>query len=296
MNEYPYPVLQEEESAYKDSIFLLKYSDNSLNEENGKCLSFEFEINLKCDSISKLITDNKCQFAVKYEASKVSGMKKVTGYAEKINVSIPLEKLVENDQIKFTGYILVNVDGFKLEYQSEMKEEWSGFELEIPRYYPLAISNTEVLDYDKKGDDLIQLNPSEELNGKGFEVDLSNHELIQVNVGTKFNEAYGIIKQKEEYNLLFITNLTFEVFVYVLIELVQNEEEYNEDCNWYDVFIKMFNNKNPDDYKFDDFKKKAKYDGFLDMSLIYEQAHLLSDYQLEHSIISLADKERSDNN
>ena len=136
-----------------------------------------------------------------------------------------------------------------------------------------------------RNNDFIKLSVSDELNGYGYSINYETN-YINVTVGPEFNEAYGTLKSKRAICTIFDSHFVFEVFVYTLVDLVQQYEEYNE-SEWYILFEQIF--LQVGEYKtFEEFIKSAKDDSVVNLSVIYDMAHKMINNQIENSLISLS--------
>ena len=168
----------------------------------------------------------------------------------------------------------------------EIRQDDSDYQVDIHKNQLLAISNSESLSYSTRNNDFIKFSTSEKMNGKGYVISFETN-FINVTIGNKLNAAYGVIKNNRKYVCpIFDSHLVFEVFVYTLMELVQNYDDYSE-SEWYKLFEQVF--LQTAKYKtFQDFINSAKDDSGIDMSLIYEMAHRMTNNQIENSLISLS--------
>lgn len=283
VNEYPYPVLLEEDSSYKKDIeFTLEYDKEFFADKE---IRFKFKVMLTSDYLKKNIDCGFLKAVIKMQSNIFITTVLINPTKEDFAiVRIPTSVLTQNDTLKFTAYILAN-DNFELTYNNELVDMYDSDYCEtVKRNSVLAISNQEVLSYNPSNNDFIKFAVVEDMKGKGFNITFGDKHII-VNISPEFNEAYGRVKNNFDINTIFGAHLVFEVFVYTLVEVVQREGFEEE---WYDLFIQMLEQTVE---SFDDFKMKVIDDERIQMDKIFECAHLLTNNYIEKSLILISQRE-----
>ena len=289
MNNYPYPVLTELDSAYK-SEFIFNIGFKSFSSNEGK-IKVNLEVKLNSNTLKKYISDLNAELIVKI----VSGLKTETKVLNEVEgifeLELDCENIKENDDLKITAYVIAK-NPFIFEMNDEIKDLFGeDYKIKIRKYDILAISNTENLSYSTSDKNFIRFVGSKELNGKGFEIKLDGNNYITIMVGVDFNKAYGLIKT-EKYAPLFESNIVYETIVYTLVELVQNQNEYKNN-EWYKLFVRLFE-ENMDE-KFDEFVQNFKNDKYIDISKIYRAAHSMTNNAIESFIIKTSNLNLGEN-
>lgn len=281
MNEYPYPVLLETESSYKDNIkFSLEFDKEFFS---AKEVSFRFKINLNSKYLLQHITEGALKVIVKLQSNIYINTTNAN-VGDNVIVKVPVEKLMNNDTLKFTAYVLASEE-FELKYNDELIDVYdAGYQEQVKKNGVLAISNQEVLSYNPNNNDFIKFAVDEDMKGKGYRIGFAD-KYINVYVSSEFNGAYGQIKNDPNVSVIFGSHIIFEVFVYALVEMVQRDDIEEE---WYQLFVQMIEQQGE---SYDDFKSRAKDENNVQMDQVFALAHLLTNYYIEKSIIMIAQRE-----
>ena len=283
MNRYPYPVLTEEGYSYKEGIFFEILYLRSVCLSNS--ISFEFNIKMNSKTLKKQIDENKARMIMKAQTGIFSTAYNVDIVEGNYKCTIGMSDIKSNDNIKFICYIVAN-DALSFDISDEINPVYGeDYRVNLKKNDILAVSNIETISYSTSNNDFIKFSVSDELNGYGYSINYETN-YINVTVGPEFNEAYGTLKSKRDICTIFDSHLVFEVFVYTLVDLVQQYEEYNE-SEWYILFEQIF--LQVGEYKtFEEFIKSAKDDSVVNLSVIYDMAHKMINNQIENSLISLS--------
>lgn len=281
MNEYPYPVLLETESSYKDNIkFSLEFDKEFFS---AKEVSFRFKVNLNSKYLLQHINEGALKVIVKLQSNIYINTTNVN-VGDSAIVKVPVEKLMNNDTLKFTAYVLASEE-FELKYNDELIDVYdAGYQEQVKKNGVLAISNQEVLSYNPNNNDFIKFAVDEDMKGKGYRIGFAD-KYINVYVSSEFNGAYGQIKNDPNVSVIFGSHIIFEVFVYTLVEMVQRDDIEEE---WYQLFVLMIEQQGE---SYDDFKSRAKDEDNVQMDEVFALAHLLTNYYIEKSIIMIAQRE-----
>lgn len=284
MNKYPYPVLSYEASSYKEEIVYEITYIRSISVQDS--ITFEFNVHMNSSFISKLICDEKAKMILKVQTGIYSTAFEVDILEGSFRCTLQLSDIQSNDTLKFIGYVVANE-----EIVLSSNDEWleiydSNYCISLRKNAILAVSNEESLSYSTSNNDFIKFSVSNEQNGKGYKITFGSN-YINVTIGPDFNVAYGGVKNnRKEACMIFDSHLIFEVFVYTLIELVQQYEDYCE-SEWYKLFEQIF--LQTGEFKtFNDFIRVAVDDEIIQVSEIYSMAQLMINNQIENSIISLS--------
>lgn len=287
MSKYPYPVLNDEGTSYKEGIvFEITYVRNSFL---GEKIVFEFELNMNSEYLKALILENKAKMYVKVQSNIYAFVVPIDVTEGQCYIDVEVSKIQANDTLRFVAYILANED-IELSYHDEMLDIYQGeYKAAVRKKDVLAKSNEETLSYNTSNNDFIKFSVMDELAGKGYCIKI-NENFINVGVGPEFNGAYGIVKNnKKEVCTVFDSHLVFEVFVYALVEFVQEYEESKEKGVYLlleQIFIQTSGYKD-----MEAFITNVLDDGKIDMAQIYEVAHKMVNNQVENSIIDVSKME-----
>ena len=281
MNEYPYPVLLEMDSSYRDDVkFVLEFDKEFFS---SKEVSFRFKINLNSQYLRKHIEEEKLKVIIKFQSNIYIKTTEVN-IGDVSIVKVPTEKLMNNDTLRFTAYILA-CEEFDLQYHNELIDVYDDdYKERVKKNGVLAISNQEILSYNPSNNDFIKFAVDDDMKGKGYRIGFVDKH-INVYVSSEFNVAYGQLKSFPDSRTIFDAHIIFEVFVYALVEVVQREDIEEE---WYQLFVQMIEQQGE---SFDDFKNRVRDDGNIQMDEVYALAHLLTNYYIEKSVIMIAQRE-----
>ncbi len=286
MNNYPYPVLAPLDSGYNEEI---KFELNCTKQMIGKKeLECELSYVLSSVFLKNLIEDEKAELYVKVKTSVVTKMYKCLSN----RISINYEDIAESDTIGITLYIVAK-ENCIIKNNSELNEIYGDdYEYALRPNDILAISNTEELIYNLNGNDFIKFFASEEQNGKGIKIDCDGSNYIRIVIGTEFNTAYVNVKGDIELRNIINTNLVFECFVYILIEIAQNKDEYHEN-DWYTALDQLMGTLDVGDTNMDieTFIDIANDGDRINMEYIFKIAQELINNELENSMIKIGGKE-----
>lgn len=282
MNGFPYPVLLENESSYKNEyIFEIEYKNHKYNKDE---LELILKMNLTSKTLKKKIENNEAFIFVKLVSAVFSKNYNIGQYIEEINISVPLDKILSNDKIEITAYILSN-DETMLNWSDELVDNYPKIRRKMRKNDILAISNKELLDYNLENN-FIKFSEVPEQEGKGIRIDLNGQNYVSIQIGHKFNEAYAIIKKEASIRDVINSHLLFEAFVYIVFDIIQKPDEYIEKP-WYKVLDSTFEYEGR---TLDEFKKIVKDEEVIDIEAVYEAAQQLINNQLERSIITASER------
>lgn len=281
MNKYPYPVLTPYNTAYKnDIIFELECTKTMPGTDKLEC---ELSYILLSDSIKKLIADSKADIYIKIKTSIISKMEKL----QSERIIIDYNDIAEVDDIKLTLYVLAR-KGCVIESNEELDDIYGDeYSFQLRDNDVVAISNTEKLVYSLNGSDFIKFKTEDSRDGHGIRIDCNDNNYINIWVGKNFNEAYAKIKNDLELRNVINTNILFECFTYVLLEIIQNKSEHIEK-EWFYLFEQMMNIIGTD---VDEFVAKSKDGDTINLEYVYSVAQELMNNELEKSIIAISRKD-----
>ncbi len=280
MNGYPYPVLTEADSSYKEdvkfNIEFLKYicKDDSIALSVG--------ITLESSTLKQHIVDNNAEIVIKAVTGIRSLLFHIDGIQNNIEIKINNEDIKPNDSIKITSFIVAKTP-FKLEISDEMEDLFgANYSIVLKKGDVLAISNDEKLNYNTTNNDFIMISGSEEMTGKGIRIRLNDENHIYILVGPEFKRAYATLNNPKLSTALG-SHLIFEAFVYTLVEIAQEKEDHSNK-EWYRLFVQALEITGD---SLDDFKLKAMDGSKVDMSYVFEVAQAMISNSLETSTINI---------
>ena len=283
MNNYPYPVLTNDQSAYKNSRFEIICSDCQVKDG---IVMISLSVELSSAFLSGLLEDGKAKAIVKINSDIFTKSSDITINQEKTNIQIACERFKTNDIISVTAFIVAN-DSFTYLWNDEIMDFYpQEMAISIRKYDVLAISNTEKFDYTVVNTDFIKISCSDEQEGKGISIKLTNDNFIEILVGTSLNHAYAATKSDPKISPIIGSHLVFEAFVLVLIEIIQGKDRYTEK-EWYRLFSNLLQATTGDEV--DDMVKKVK-DDYIDMNQVFGYANSLTNNQIEQSLIKASEE------
>ena len=280
MNGYPYPVLTEVDSSYKEnvnfSIEFLKYDYDA-----GK-VKLSLGINLTSESLKEYIKRGDAILVIKTVTNIRSQVHTLTDYREHAEILLESQNIRANDVIEITVYVIAN-SPFVLQMNNEIEEYFGdSFSITLRKGDLLAISNTEKLNYNTTNNDFIKIVGSSERNGQGIQIRL-NDNIIEILVGDDFKRSYVAVKDAKISPILN-SHLIFEAIVYTLIEIAQRDKEEYCNCEWYRLFSQAYLTTGE---TLDDFKDKVIDEG-VDISYVYKVAQQMISNSLEMSVINVS--------
>ena len=283
MNGYPYPVLTETDSAYKENIrFSITFSKYSCIQNK---IILSLASTLSSETLSNLILNNKAEFVVKVVTDIRSHLFKLDGFRDKFDIEVNSEDVRPNDTIKITAFVVAK-ESFDFMVSDEMEDYFgANFVIGLKKGDVLAISNDEKLNYNTSNNDFIMIKSSDSMTGKGIKIRLSDENHIEILVGPEFKHAYAVLKDPKISPILG-SHIVFEAFVYTLVEIAQQKEDHSSK-EWYRLFSQAFEATGD---TLDEFKQKAIDDG-VDMSYIYEVAQAMISNSLETALIKISKME-----
>ena len=283
MNGYPYPVLTETDSAYKENIrFSITFSKYSCKQNK---IVLSLASTLSSETLSNLILNNKAELVVKVVTDIRSQLFKLDGFRDKFDIEVNSEDIRPNDTIRITSFVVAK-ESFDFMVSDEMEDYFgANFVIGLKKGDVLAISNDEKLNYNTSNNDFIMIKSSDSMTGKGIKIRLSDENHIEILVGPEFKHAYAVLKDPKISPILG-SHIVFEAFVYTLVEIAQQKEDHSGK-EWYRLFSQAFEATGD---TLDEFRQKAIDDG-VDMSYIYEVAQAMISNSLETTLIKISKME-----
>lgn len=281
MNGYPYPVLTEVDSAYKEEIsFNIDFLKYTCDEDK---VVLTVGVLLNSETLKKHIELKKAELVVKAITDIRSMVFHFEDFQETLEININNEDIRANDTIKLTAFIVAK-QPFVLTTNEEMEKYFGeNFSIELRKGDLLAISNDEKLNYNTTNNDFIMIKSSDDMEGKGLKIRLSDENHIEILVGPEFKHSYAILKDPKVSPILN-SHIVFEAIVYALVEIAQQKEDYSNK-EWYRLFSQAFTATGE---TLEDFKEKANDNGYIDFSYIFEMAQLMISNSLETSVINVS--------
>lgn len=278
MNNYPYPVLTYGQSAYKDAYYELSCNDWDVRDGN---VILSFSMDLSSATLNELIHLGKAKVIIKATSEILSKTFEIEGNADRAVLRLEGVNLKTNDIISVTAYIVAK-ESFDYLWNEELRDYYPrDLKTHIRKNDVLAISNTDKFDYTVLNTDFIKIRCSDEQEGKGPLIRLSNDNYIEIVVGRSLNHAYAVTKSDQRISSIFGSHLVFEAFVFVLIDIIQNKDEHMEK-EWFRLFSNLLQSVTGDDV--DEMIQKVK-DESIDLNQVYEIANSLINNQIENSLI-----------
>lgn len=280
MNGYPYPVLTEADSSYKEDVkFNIEFLKYICKEDS---IALSVGITLESSTLKQHIVDNNAEIVIKAVTGIRSFLFHIDGIQNNIEIKINNEDIKPNDSIKITSFIVAKTP-FKLEISDEMEDIFgANYSIVLKKGDVLAISNDEKLNYNTTNNDFIMISGSEEMTGKGIRIRLNDENHIYILVGPEFKRAYATLNNPKLSTALS-SHLIFEAFVYTLVEIAQEKEDHSNK-EWYRLFVQALEITGD---SLDDFKLKAMDGSKVDMTYVFEVAQAMISNSLETSTINI---------
>lgn len=284
MNNYPYPVLSDDGSAYKDDCtFTLQFEKSEITEE---AVILYYTVDLKSNYLKSLIDEGFAKAIIRIKSGIYVKSFNADLNGNRTVLSIGSENFQANDTIAATAYVIA-IKPFNMKWNEEFVDLFEHtLSVSIRKNDVLAESGREILNYNLRNNDFIQFKPSDEQNGKGVKISLSDPNYINIIIGTDMNAAYTKKKSDNKINTIFASHIVFETFIYVLCEVISNQDEYSS-LEWYRLLDQLFLTTGE---SIDDFKAKAFSDR-IDMSQVFEKSQELIGNAIEMSLISISAEE-----
>lgn len=241
MNNYTYPVLTEEDSAYKENI-IFNLSEIRYIFENDK-MNISFKCSLTSNYLRELITNGDAYILVTATTLMNKVISKIYTFENEVKLEIPLEKLVDSDNICVQSFVLARNE-FWLKYSNEMDDIYSNFKgKRVCLNTQLAISNSLILYYRTVQNSFVSLAKSQELEFKGLRIDYDNSDSILIKAGPAFCDAYAAVSNanpiaKELMNCI----IAFLGIYHTSIAIKNNTDilETIQDYEWFDGYNYLF--------------------------------------------------------
>lgn len=279
MNNYTYPVLMEDDSSYKkDIIFKLTNVKYSFDIDS---MNVEMDCELTSEYLKSLIKNEEAYILISASTVMNKVVSKIYVFEENIRLCIPLDSLIDCDNISIQAFVLVRKP-FELKYiKEEMDEFYSDFKgKKVGVNTQLAFSNTSILYYRTAEDSFVALSKSEGLEGKGLRIEYSNSDSILVKAGNSFCDAYAALSKNEVIKELMNCFIAFIGIYYTTIAIKSNKNllEKIEDYEWFDGYDYLFTKKGISITEF--FESDAD-----DINDLFENVQQLLGNELENTFI-----------
>ena len=282
MNGYPYPVLTEIDSAYKEKInFNIEFSKYACHDDK---IVLSVGIMLNSETLKSHIEDDNAELVIKAVTGIRSSLFHIQDICDYIDIEINSEDIRANDTITLTAFV-VTKKSFDFLVTDEMEDYFGdNFSIRLKKGDVLAISNNEKLNYNTTTNDFIMISGSDEMTGNGIRVNLDDENHIYILVGPEFKHAYATLSNPKISTMLG-SHLVFEAFVYTLVELAQEKDDHSNK-EWYRLFVQALAVTGE---TMDDFKIRAVDDKKVDMAYIFKVAQDMISNSLETSVINIGE-------
>ena len=284
MNNYPYPVLTEWDSAYKDDCnFTLAYQDHQCVDN---VLKVHLSITLNSKSLCSYVENNEAEIIVKLMTNIKTLVFHLDKTSKDITVEIPTENVASIDTIKIQAFIVTKKEMLFTANDEILDIFDSSYSIMLKENDILAVSNVEALNYTTISNDYIKIVSSEEQEGNGLKIRLTKENYIEIVVGKSFKLAYGKMNN-DEFKFAVSSHLVFEAIFYALSEIAQNKDDF-KDKTW---FYQLSQALQSLDIPMDTYIANAYDNSQLDLEYIMETAQALISNTLEISMINIGNME-----
>lgn len=240
MNYYTFPVMLEAESAYKEEYyFRIEKVSCSFNADKMNIIA---NIKLTSEYIKSLIKEEKAYMMISATTVMKRIIVKMDSFQENVEINIPMNVLVDYDNISVKAFILVKKE-FELKYNSEMQEIYKNFVgKNMDTNMQLAISNNVLLYYKKGDDSFVSLSKTSDLDGKGMRIDIHNPDSILIKAGDKFCDAYAVLSKEDVIKELIDCFIAFIGVYHTTVTLYSLKDKLSEikELKWYEGYSYMF--------------------------------------------------------
>lgn len=284
MNSFPYPVLSYLDSDYKENCsFSLNFDKSELSDND---VMLFYQLSLESEYLVSLLSNGYAKVIIKIKSDIFSGSFPADINGNHTVISINSENFKQNDIISATAFVIASKP-FEMKWNSDLIPIYDNSLLvQLRKNDILAESNKENLNYNMRNNDFIRFVPSDEQNGKGVKISLSDPNYINIIIGTKMNAAYIRKRNDKSVSSIFASHIIFEAFLYVICEVLENSEEYST-VDWYKLLNQLFLSTGE---SIEEFKERA-YSNKPDISQIFEKAQELVNNSIEMSLINIAKEE-----
>jgi len=279
---FSYPVLTNRlNSGYKDDFyFTIESCGNQILNNN---FEVSLSINLNSSNLSKLLKERKANLYIKVYADIYKNAF-LSSFDNAINITIPINELLNNDTITITAYLLAN-ENFDLKWNDEMEDVYKVVDsYSVRKNDILAISNFIKFYYYDSSESLIKLQKEEGLENKGFLISIKSPNYITIRVSPELNEAYAILRNSNEKKHIVNSTFAFIAISSALIQLA-NQIDFNDDYNykefpWFKVIENSFKLKG---INLDDILDQ--YNENKDINIIFENTHIFINNNFERAFV-----------
>ena len=286
-NKFPIPVLCEdlEKSSYIESFkFFLNDFDKSFKIYDGKVF-----INLNVyNNIfdSKLVNLNQ----VTYMAKVMTELKTFIYKSDEpmMNITIDENELNNTESIEIKMF-LISKGEIEIKNNGCLKEIYSINEpFIIEENWVLAESNSNFIDYQRKGDSFFLVAKSSELKDKGFQIDTKQSKHIVIKLEPDLHNSVIELKRKENpYGKFILSSLLLNAVEIVLFDLLSNLDDLEEykTKEWFNLL--SFSAKFSLGKDLEEIVQEIE-DSNKDMTLLIEYSQKLINLMYSKSLISIA--------
>lgn len=286
-NKFPIPVLCEDldKSSYIESFkFFLNDFDKSFKIYDGKIF-----INLNVyNNIfdSKLVNLNQ----VTYMAKVMTELKTFIYKSDEpmMNITIDENELNNTESIEIKMF-LISKGEIEIKNNGCLKEIYSINEpFIIEENWVLAESNSNFIDYQRKGDSFFLVAKSSELKDKGFQIDTKQSKHIVIKLEPDLHNSVIELKRKENpYGKFILSSLLLNAVEVVLFDLLSNLDDLEEykTKEWFNLL--SFSAKFSLGKDLEEIVQEIE-DSNKDMTLLIEYSQKLINLMYSKSLISIA--------
>lgn len=287
MNNYPYPVLTESNSSYKENInFSIVCEKHTIEQDDVK---FDISFNLNSDYLLSLLEENKAKAILNISTSIINKSYYVDSLNEKYIATLPIGDIKANDTINITCVIVAD-NAFDIQSNDEFDELYGqDYLFTVRRGDKLAVSNKERLSFYTEDNNFIRFKSSPDVE-IGYKVRLSSENFIEVLVKEEFTKAYAIVSRKRKISMILESNIVYEVLVYTILQIAQDYYEYSKKP-WFDSLSRMFDECGEN---IDEFIEMITSDNKLNIESVYSIVHKLTNDQIVDSVIKTSEKIKSE--
>lgn len=286
MLSFPYPVLDFNESGYKDNI-IFEIDESDCTFDHGQ-MKLKIDCKMNSDYLSELIDAGKAEIVFKITSNAVTKIYNFDMLKPVYLINHPTKELLDIDTIYITSYITLKED-LKIVWSPEFKAYFDeDYEFDAPAFVRLAVSNPIRLNYLLKNPDFIKITETPDMDGAGIKFGCNDPNYIRIYVGAEFNQAY-VSNAQQDLNAKSLTNviLVSDALIYTIMQLIKEGTEHYSDNEWYRALAQasVF-----DEVSLDDFIAEMAND--IQIDEVFRVVQEIMNNAIENTVIDISNRRK----
>lgn len=219
---FTYPVLSEEKTDYKNSVFSVDF-EHFMDGVNS--LKLTFDIAMTNPEIENLILNGQAEYVVHLECSITAYRQVIKSFEKHIEHSIAIDKI--NGTLEVLVFVISkkNINNFM---NSDWDDDFDGMKFSLASGSILAYQNIGELEISKdinefsSGNSIFTIYRRVTEEDVAFDVSLESSK-IRIGLGSSDYDIYSLYAGKSELQQIFNSMVILPALVYVFEELKQDE-------------------------------------------------------------------------